>query len=144
MVERIVRQVLERLKEVPEEETVTVPMLSVEGMAELSLGLAISPETRTIRQALLEGRPVRVKELESHRYRSTATPGLWRLLAASEDRLRGLGILVGETDARPEKGGHRPLITAKRAEELAQTGAPLPPNAIVTPAAADYWKQLGR
>jgi hypothetical protein len=138
LVEQAVARVMERLHG-----PLTLDTLSAGGMLAVGYGLPLGEEAEEIRSALSQGRPVRVKAqgLEWRKLEKTAPPGLRALWRQGEQRLTALGVEL--TEAAPQRKGaaRRSLVTLSRAQSLAQQGKPLPPEAIITPAAADYWKE---
>lgn len=136
--EEIIRRVLEKLQLRKENSGCLLEELSVEGMMEVSLGLAICPEAKQVMEVLQMGKPVRIGSLEYRRYQD-APKVLLRLWEEGERRICRMGVTVGEGNGgRPN--GNRPLITLQRAEELAARGEKPPQGAILTPLAADVWK----
>ncbi len=139
LIQAAVKRVMERVNG-----DLVLESLSMEGMLEVGYGLAICPEAKTILGALLQGRRVAVRGggMESRCLPGGVKPGLRQLLQRGEAQLRRLGVEILED--RPErKPKSRPLITLGRAKELAARGEPIPPGAIVTPSAADFWKEQG-
>lgn len=139
LIEKAVARVLEQVSG-----DLVLDTLSVEGMLEVGYGLALCPEAKTILEALLQGRRVAVrgKGLESRSLPGAIPPGLGRLLRDGEARLKALGVEILE-ERQTAPTGRRCLITLARAKELAARGEVLPPGAIVTPSAADFWKEQG-
>ncbi len=139
LVEKAVERVLEQVTG-----ELVLDTLSVEGMMEVGYGLAICPEAKTLLRALLQGRRVAVRGggLESRRLPATVKPGLRQLFRGGEAQLKRLGVEILE-DRRRGNPQRRMLVTLERAKELAVRGEPIPPGAIVTPSAADFWKEQG-
>ncbi len=140
LIQTAVERVLERLGG-----GLILDALSVEGMMEAGYGLALCPEAKAILGALLQGRRVAVlgAGLESRSLPGSGSPGLGQLLREGEARLKRLGVEILED--RPErKAERRPLITLGQAKQLAARDEPIPSGAIVTPSAADFWKEQGR
>jgi hypothetical protein len=137
LVEEAVRRVQSRL-----EEPLRLETLSIEGMMEVSLGLALCPEAKQIFDALISGRTVVIAAdgLAARQVGERCPANMKKLLKAGEQRLTALGVELQEKTpvSSPDR---RPLVTLSRAEELRRQGLPLPGNAIITPAAADYWKE---
>jgi hypothetical protein len=137
IVEEAVRRVRDRLAEPLRLET-----LSIEGMMEAGLGLALHPEAKLIWEALLSGRRVVIpaEGLAARQIGDHCPSAVKKLLKAGEQRIIALGVEISEKTPETTPG-HRPLVTLSRAEELRRQGLSLPPNALVTPSAADYWKE---
>jgi hypothetical protein len=137
IVEEAVRRVRDRLAEPLRLET-----LSIEGMMEAGLGLALCPEASQILEALLSGRRVVIPAsgLAARNVGDRCPAAVQKLLKAGEQRIIALGVEISEKTPETTPG-HRPLVTLSRAEELRRQGLPLPPNALITPSAADYWKE---
>lgn len=105
-------------------------------LASLSPAELLAMPTDPVCRALMEGKPVWLREegLEHRKYAGTNAKALYSLLLSKERQLRSLGVQsLG-------KGREKRLMTAQEVRHLMASGLPLPPGARLTPLARDIWE----
>lgn len=122
-----------------------LPRLTLNDMADLALGRAVSPIAIAVRDLLLEGKTVEVAEYTYLSHKGSAKPSLFRLYSDYDKTLQSFG-LVALAPVVQQGQLHKRVISEQDIRNCQAQGMlsiQIPKNGVLTALGADYAREHG-